>query len=174
MAKMTCAAIVLLFFASAASALHECDGDDCLSYMTILSGENQTPDPVDTDSSASFTIAVMEGMDGMATWSMNVSDVDQYTMAHLHLGNSSTNGPPVVLLLPNGPAPGADGALPMIMPAITVDSMSVSGTFNASDLLAPLESIDDLIVALSAGDIYANIHTVAYPAGEIRGQLMSM
>jgi len=35
-----------------------------------------------------------------------------------------------------------------------------------------ITSIADLAQAVRAGKIYANVHTVAHPAGEIRGQLV--
>jgi len=34
-----------------------------------------------------------------------------------------------------------------------------------------ITSIADLAQAVRAGKIYANVHTVAHPSGEIRGQL---
>jgi hypothetical protein len=50
----------------------------------------------------------------------------------------------------------------------------IAGTITAANLTGPLagRTISDLVAAIRAGDIYINLHTQAFPAGEIRGQLM--
>jgi len=50
----------------------------------------------------------------------------------------------------------------------------ISGTITAADLTGPLagRTMSDLLAAIRAGNIYVNFHTAAFPAGEIRGQLM--
>jgi hypothetical protein len=49
----------------------------------------------------------------------------------------------------------------------------ISGTITAADLTGPLagKTMADLVAAIRAGNIYINLHTTAFPAGEIRGQL---
>jgi len=50
----------------------------------------------------------------------------------------------------------------------------ISGTITAADLTGPLagRTMGDLLAAIRSGNIYVNLHTAAFPAGEIRGQLM--
>jgi CHRD domain len=50
----------------------------------------------------------------------------------------------------------------------------ISGTITAANLTGPLagRTMSDLVAAIRAGDIYINLHTRQFPAGEIRGQLI--
>jgi len=75
--------------------------------------------------------------------------------AHLHLAQAGSNGPIVVDLDPGiGPS-------------------SVIFTATAADLTGPLagQSLLALLNELAAGNVYLNLHTAAFPAGEIRGQV---
>ncbi len=78
-------------------------------------------------------------------------------MAHLHLGARGTNGP-VVVNLSGG-----------------IKSDTVIANLTAADVTGPLADNEDpflsLLNEIAAGNVYINIHTAAFPAGEIRGQL---
>jgi hypothetical protein len=91
---------------------------------------------------------------------ITVDRIDEIIMAHLHLAPRGENGGIVVDLY------GAD-------PAGPEKGLLVCRTITARDLsgaLAGME-ISDLVDEIEKGNIYANVHTTAYPAGEIRGQL---
>lgn len=79
------------------------------------------------------------------------------TMAHLHLGQEGTNGPVVVDL---GGGIGNNG---------------VNLRVDASDVTGPLAETEDPFLSflneLAAGNIYVNLHTDAFPGGELRGQV---
>jgi hypothetical protein len=49
-----------------------------------------------------------------------------------------------------------------------------TGTVTASSLVGPLSGhpLSDLIVALSSGGAYTNVHTSNFPNGEIRGTVL--
>ncbi|WIA29650.1 hypothetical protein OEZ86_012136 [Tetradesmus obliquus] len=113
-----------------------------------------------------------------ATYSLMMYNINGYTMSHIHKGNSTTSGPPVVLLLPglkagqNTTIAAAD--LPTIAP-IDICSMTYTSKFAAADLVqlnGVAFSWTDFMTNLAAGTLYANIHTVTAPAGLIRGQFM--
>ncbi|SHK43897.1 CHRD domain-containing protein [Rhodothermus profundi] len=61
--------------------------------------------------------------------------------------------------------PGSDGP---VVRSITFEGNTANGTWTATDA-QPLTA--ELITALLLGEIYINIHTAQYPAGEIRGQV---
>lgn len=139
------------------------------SGEAMLSGDNQVPTPVTTDMMAMFSAnATTENI----KWRLEVYDGVNITMAHIHLGNATTNGPPIVYLVPGGNA-AESSSLPMLDPPSSGTNLVFSGTFNAADVGAPLNgtSLADLISEFESGNTYVNIHTVEYPAGEIRGQI---
>lgn len=80
------------------------------------------------------------------------------TMAHIHLGAKGTNGPVVAFLF----GPNAAG----------VSSIDVSGVITEQNLIGPLAGkMSDFQAALRNGQLYVNVHSLANPAGEIRGQI---
>jgi hypothetical protein len=95
------------------------------------------------------------------------------TQAHLHFGQKGVNGGIMIFLcsnLGNGPA----GTQPC--PA---GSATITGTVHSSDVVAgaaaqgvaPGELFAPLR-GMRGGVVYANVHSTAYPGGEIRGQLL--
>jgi hypothetical protein len=79
------------------------------------------------------------------------------TAAHIHFG-----------------PPGVAG--PIIIP-LAIGSSPFSGTFNGTDFVAPADPTAPqtwpaVLNAIRAGVTYANVHTDAFPGGEIRGQLL--
>ena len=79
------------------------------------------------------------------------------TQAHLHLGQAGTNGPVVVDL------------------GTGIYGQEIELRISAADVVGPLGQSDDPFIALlnelAAGNVYINLHTQAFPAGEIRGQV---
>jgi hypothetical protein len=132
-------------------------------FAAQLSGGEQVP-PVMTAASgaASFWL----DPDGTKLhYKLSVSELNQVTMAHLHLGAVGKNGSPVVWLYP--PAP----------PAEEIDGASngvlSEGVITADNLAGPLKgkTVADLVAAIRAQNIYVNVHTRDHPDGEIRGQV---
>ena len=99
------------------------------------------------------------------------------TQAHLHFAQSGVNGGIMVFLCSNlGNGPTGTQACPA---SGTRDApATVSGTITAANVgaganaqgIAAGEFIE-LHRAIRAGIVYANVHTVQFPGGEIRGQL---
>lgn len=92
------------------------------------------------------------------------------TQAHIHLGQKGVNGGITVFFctnLGNGPA-----GTPLC-PA----NGSVSGTVTAANVIGPsgqglaAGEFAELLKAIRAGAVYANVHSALFPGGEIRGQL---
>jgi hypothetical protein len=92
------------------------------------------------------------------------------TQAHIHLGARAVNGGIIAFLcsnLGNGPA-GTPACPPEGTVTGTITPAQVVGP--ADQGIAPAE-FAELVRALRAGAAYANVHTTAKPAGEIRGQI---
>jgi len=114
----------------------------------------------------------------MATFTLTYSDVGTtapltgtVTQAHIHFGKRHDSGGVMVFFcsnLGNGPAG---------TPACPQNSGTVSGTFTPASVVAiatqnvKAGDFNALIEALESNTAYANIHTTALPAGEIRGQV---
>lgn len=100
------------------------------------------------------------------SYRVNVANIHDVLMAHLHVAPAGVNGPVVVWLYPE------DGPPPQLIEGRTQGTLA-TGTVTADDLVGPLEgaTIADLAALIEAGEVYVNVHTVANPGGEVRGQL---
>lgn len=130
-------------------------------FTAMLSGDNEVP-PVTTDTSGDATFTVTEtGID----YVVNVAGGTGITMAHIHMGAAGENGGVVfTLFVAEDTATGID-----------VDGELASGTIAAADLSGALENmaLNDLITEMIADAAYVNVHSVANPSGEVRGQIMA-
>ncbi|MFO7537398.1 MAG: CHRD domain-containing protein [Chloroflexota bacterium] len=121
-------------------------------FQAALNGAEEVP-PVHTRASGKALMALDRNAETLY-YRLLVQNIDDITMAHIHLAPSGVNGPVVYWLYdPSGQqAPGGD--------------------FDAANPVAGSISLtyDDLF-DLMRGDWYVNIHTTGYPAGEIRGQI---
>lgn len=100
------------------------------------------------------------------TYELWVWEISNITMAHIHLGGPDVNGPVVLWLYPSGPPP--------LLISGPYDGLLSSGTVTAANLVGPLAGLltmTDLYDAMRTDNTYVNVHTSAYPAGEIRGQI---
>lgn len=131
-------------------------------WSAKLTGDESLPP---TDSQAQGMIHFKLQPDGSLRWFMTVANLENITMAHLHLGPRGSSGGIVVWLYPKAPPE-------QLIPGRRSGILS-SGTLTAADLRNVLQgkSIPDLIALMDAGQIFVNVHTTKFGAGEIRGQL---
>jgi hypothetical protein len=95
------------------------------------------------------------------TWTMTLTNMTGVTQSHIHLGDATrvgtTAGPVIInLFIPNGATATLNGQ---------VAHGSITNANNAN------VSLDSLRVLFNNGNSYANVHTSAHPAGEIRDQI---
>ena len=145
---------------------------------TKLSGEEEAPTMRITGAHGSANVRLAKDGQSM-DFVLEVNDIRNVTMAHIHMQAKGVAGPIVVWFFPSvtatAPLPGGGGEH---------EGLLAKGTFTAADLRGPLagKSLSDLIAAIVAGNTYVNVHTddgVAppntgpgdFPGGEIRGQL---
>lgn len=128
-----------------------------LPFSASLSGSQEVQ--ADAGSDISNGIAVAESRDGanlrLTALGQNLSG--PIVAAHLHLGAEGTNGP-VIVDMGSG---------------ITAAGRLVRFRATASDLTGALAgaSFVDFLNEVAAGNVYVNLHTAQFPAGEVRGQL---
>jgi hypothetical protein len=144
----------------AALALMACEGgDDEERYQATLSGSAEVP-PQTTNATgtARFTVDGAE-----LDYTLNVQNITGAIAAHIHPGAPGENKSPIVFLFSQA-APGA-----------TVSAGSLAaGSVNASNMIATAGvSYDSMLSLIRRGNAYVNVHTVAKPGGEIRGQIVA-
>ena len=130
-------------------------------FTAGLSGENEVP-AIDSAGSGFSSVTVSADRTTL-DFRLYVNDLDDVTMAHIHVAGPGENGPVAAFLFgPEDPGVAADGLL-------------AEGTITGADLI-PIPGVFDgsmsqLIQLMENGDTYVNVHTETHPPGEIRGQL---
>ena len=149
------AAIVLL--AVAQLGISATPASSFKNFNAHLAGKNEVP-AVETKAQGELVIHEMKDE---LHFKLNVANINDVTAAHLHHGAAGENGPPVVNLFMGPTKAGA------------VNGQLVDGPITAASLAGPLagKTLADLKTEIAAGRIYVNVHTTAYPDGEIRGQV---
>jgi hypothetical protein len=135
-----------------------------------LSGFNEVP-TLSSPASADFDAKISRDetqIDYELTFSGFPTSV---TQAHLHLGRRAVNGGIMLFIcsnLGNGPAG---------TPPCPVTAGTVTGTWTPASVVGPTAQgiapgeFAEVVQAIRAGAAYANVHTVAFPGGEIRDQV---
>lgn len=137
---------------------------DEMEFEATLTGNEQVP-AVITNTTGEFEIEFNDDQD-MAEIELKVRDGIDVTAAHLHFGKIGTNGPAIVSLFENAGGVDVDGRLARF--EVTDANILPAGR----TLRHPITNLRELKRAIEMGKIYVNVHSVAYPAGLIRGQLM--
>jgi len=117
---------------------------DSVTYSITLSGTAEVPGPGDEDGSGTAQVT-LHAAQGEVCYEITVAAIDDATAAHIHAGLAGASGAPVVDL--NVATNGLSGC--------------VSGM--AGDLLTQIQE--------NPSAYYLNVHTDAFPAGAVRGQL---
>ena len=132
------------------------DASQSMRFHANLSGGDEVP-AVDTRGRGEILLDA--STDGELAYKLIVANIDDVTMAHIHCAPAGENGPIGVTLFMSDP-------------------VTVNGTLTQATVAAPdpdnqcgWADIAAVVDAIIAGNAYANVHTVANPKGEIRGQL---
>jgi hypothetical protein len=128
-------------------------------FIAKLRGRFEVP-PVETDARgmAHFRLS----SDGSRVYfKLFLEDIEEVTMAHIHLGAKGENGPVVVTLFGTLETP------------ISIERAVLTGVITRRNLEGPLEgcALEALIQEMKEGNTYVNVHTFEFPDGEIRGQI---
>lgn len=144
-----------------------------IRYKVNLSGEKEVPEPVNTEASGQITFTVNKA-DEEIDFILTVSNIEQATQGHIHLGSPDENGPVVAFLLKlTGNVDGTGVGTPR---SFEEEQVVGRGTITEGDIIARPErdfdgSFEDLAEAMDQGRAYVNVHTTAHPSGVIRGQI---
>lgn len=136
-------------------------------FTARLTGEAERPNPVNTDGSGHLILKLSKDSTSLS-YKLIVNNLEGITQAHIHCGGPEVAGPPIVFLF------GFDAA------GVTKNGVLAEGTITASDVIVRPDSqecmggvanFDQLLQKIASGDTYVNVHTLAFPGGEIRGQI---
>jgi CHRD domain len=163
-------AAVPLTFVLASSAL--ADNDNRGKFKASLNGYEEVvggPGPTSTGSVSTLASGRFEARldDGKIKFKLTYRNMEggTVTQAHIHFAQRHVGGG-VIAFLCGGPKPACPGP-----------SGTVEGEIAPADILGPVDqgigagSFAEAVRALRAGAVYANVHSTAYPEGEIRGQV---
>ena len=142
---------------------------DGWEFEAELEGAQEVP-AVDTDTTGEIEVEFNETLTE-AEFELKVSDGEAITQAHLHCAPAGENGSVVVFLF--GFVPGGfdvDGDLAEF--TLTDANVAAVGADCFDFIGMDIDNLADLAQAMEDGNIYANVHSVANPGGEVRGQLL--
>ena len=149
-------ALLLLFITTGALAQNS-------NFVAHLSGQEEVP-PADTRAQGQAVFRLSP--DGMHIhYQVNVANIEDITQAHIHLAGAGMNGPVVAWLYPAAP--------PSVLIPGRFQGVLAAGVITDANLVGPLagQTLADLLEQMEAGETYVNLHTLNYPAGEVRGQI---
>ena len=152
------------------SMVTACDDDDDLIgiiedaefIVPVMGGGFERPDPVASEGSGRAFFEFDDDNDEM-NFRVEVEDIQDVTLAHIHFGDEGVAGPIVVELFNDGGSP----------EDFEERDVLAEGSFEEDDIDddSGITTMDELLEAMEAGDTYVNVHTTTNPAGEIRGQI---
>jgi hypothetical protein len=150
-------AVVCATVAASASAVQ---AQTRLTVRAMLGGGNEVPG-VSAGAHGEAQVTVDRAA-GTIDYEVNIYNLPSgITMSHIHAGTAGVNGPVVI----NFPVAfvGQSG------------TFQLKGSARASELIqrpeAGIRTFDDIAFSIASGAAYVNVHTQAFPGGEIRGQL---
>ena len=177
--KLIEAVLVAALVVFSASYAHAEEFFARLNGFQELGGLNAETGAIRSEGSGTLHLSLDKNA-GKATFTLTFSDVGTtppktgtVTQAHIHFGKVHSAGGVMVFFctnVGNGPAGTQTQACPL-------NGGTVTGVFSSASVVAiagqnvNAGDFDALVDALDSNTAYANIHTTALPAGEIRGQV---
>ncbi len=164
MKKLSTIVMVLFAFFAVGFAGGSQDGPE---FQAMLSGSEEVP-PVVTNTSARAGIK-FNADETKARFELDVRKGVRVTQAHIHCAPRGVNGP-IVAFLAGTHNPGWDVDGPWVDHATLTDANIIPPPAG-STCPNVINNLRDLVKAIRDGNTYANVHTRAFPGGEVRGQL---
>jgi hypothetical protein len=159
--------LYLVLAAGLAVGAFACEDDDDVLDVELeefaaptLTGVAEKPAAVTSNAGGSATFT--NNGDGTVDFQINVMNITNATLAHIH-GPAGLDAPAgVIVTLFNQPT------IPVTIP----NGPLVVGRFpTAAFFIRAGVTVDSVLRLMRAGQAYVNVHTTAFPGGEIRGQI---
>ena len=142
-------------------------------WVASLKGTHEAPQSLSSPARGTFRAVIDEDAQEI-TWRLSYEGFvapGTVTQAHVHFGERHLAGGIMAFFCTNqGNGPAGTQACPL-------EEGTVTGTIRPADVIGPAGQgisageFAEVVAAIRAGAAYANVHSTAFPAGEIRGQL---
>jgi len=149
--------------------------DDANTFRATLRGINETPGPVATQASGSFS-ATLSSDGTTLSYKVTYANLNaQVTQSHIHFGLSKEQGGIMIWLCQTAavPAPTTDPGVPTCP---DTNPATVTGSATAANVVGPNSQgitpgadFAKAVQAMREGAAYVNVHSTRSPGGEIRG-----
>lgn len=136
------------------------DRSNQLHFNASLSGKNEVPER-DTKAVGEVIVTISKD-ESSVHYKVIVANIKNVAAAHFHMAPANANGGIVRGIFQN-PNPQPSGPMNGILAEGDITAANLSGALAGN--------LPGFINAIRSGNIYVNVHTMAYPGGEIRGQL---
>ena len=185
--RFVAATLAAFTFGFSAAAIADNDRNDGNRFSARLSGYNEVhfiaaPTPalrgaISTQARGSFRAAIDDRAE-MIHYELSFEGLESdVTQSHIHFGQRNTVGAIVVWLCQTAgtPAPAAVAAATPQCGGPRANT--VTGTITPAQVLTATGQgidageFDEVVRAIRAGRVYANVHSTTFTPGEIRGQL---
>jgi len=132
------------------------------NFVAPLEGAQENP-PVATKATGLAKFQLNKAGTAL-NYKLIVANINQVTQAHIHC-----NGPPGV----NGPV--SVFLFGFVAGGVTTNGILAQGSISTGSPgftgACGINTLNGLLTAMRSGNTYVNVHTVANPPGEIRGQI---
>ena len=166
-AILTVVALALLLAPGfAGSVTADSDDNGGLEFKAKLTGSQEVTDPSGGVATDTVGKARFEFNDDKTKleFELEVEDGVRVTQAHIHCAPADSNGP-IVIFLAGFHDKGWDVDGDWIGDATATDANITNNACGST--------LAQIAQAMAEGRTYANVHTVAHPAGEVRGQIQA-
>jgi hypothetical protein len=167
--RIVIAVLALLVVASVGSV--QASAGSSRVFMTTLDGYQEAPLTLSVPGTGTFRADLAVTAESLS-YRLSYSDLTGPALfAHIHLGQPAIAGGVIAFLCDS-----TENALPGV-PDCPGAGGTVTGTIEPDDVIGPAGQgiasgeFDELVAALQADAAYANVHTVVFQPGEIRGQI---
>ena len=168
----------LLLAATLATPAMADSGNNEFKSATILSAAQEVADvPVQSYGTARAVIRFDRGFTEARIRVIFSGLEGGFTRLHLHCNVAGANGPIAIGLI-DTIAPANDNSDVISLAGHRISGTLTNADFPETDVCVdavgrPINNIVSLAAAIDAGLVYWNLHTTAFPPGELRGQVRS-
>jgi len=122
-----------------------------ITYAAELRPSNEVP-PAASSTALGSAFVTLDPVNATLAWEVNTSGIAVPLLSHIHRGAAGTNGP-------------------VIINFATSAAQIPNGRTKGTTSIATLSQADQTNLVSSPSGFYVNVHSTAFPGGEIRGQL---